>query len=350
MQPKISVIIPIYKAEQYLRRCVDSVLNQDFKEIEVLLVVSDSGDACVDICKEYCKTDNRAKVVVMPPKGLSAARNAGLDIAAGEYVSFVDSDDYILPGMYSRMYEYVSKNRLDIGICSAYRSHGEKSLEEYWVSSHQKLLIRPDAGLKDFILTWNITGRNAPVWNKLYRRAFIESLTLRFQIGVISEDSIFNCTCFSRADAVGAVNDAFYVYTDNSESLFYAVSKVKLEEYLQAYWKILLANTDGDAQQSEILAFAAVRLAAACIYLLKAMRCPIDELCEYTCAVIKKLGFAPYLRLAQEPELFAIFAGISGLRESEAENYLGFIHSLNGGYEAIRKRQALYYNELRQVK
>ena len=91
----ISVIIPIYKVEKYLRECIDSIINQSFKNLEIILVDDGSPDNCGKICDEYAKKDNRLKVIHKENGGLSSARNAGLDIATGEYISFVDSDDYV---------------------------------------------------------------------------------------------------------------------------------------------------------------------------------------------------------------------------------------------------------------
>ena len=93
--PLVSVIIPVYKTERYLHRCIDSLVNQDYKNIEIILIDDGSPDHCGNICDEYAKKDKRIKVIHQRNKGLSAARNAGLDFCTGEYLCFVDSDDYV---------------------------------------------------------------------------------------------------------------------------------------------------------------------------------------------------------------------------------------------------------------
>ena len=101
----ISVIIPVYKVEKYLSKCVESIINQTYKNLEIILVNDGSPDNCGEICDEYAKKDSRIKVIHKENGGLSDARNAGIEIASGQYIAFVDSDDYIASNMYERMYE-----------------------------------------------------------------------------------------------------------------------------------------------------------------------------------------------------------------------------------------------------
>ncbi|MDR1569370.1 MAG: glycosyltransferase, partial [Oscillospiraceae bacterium] len=103
MNETISVIVPIFNVELYLKRCVDSILAQTYKNLEIILVDDESPDACGAICDDYANMDERVRVIHQKNGGLSAARNAGLDIATGAYIGFVDSDDYILPEMYEKL-------------------------------------------------------------------------------------------------------------------------------------------------------------------------------------------------------------------------------------------------------
>lgn len=109
----ISIIIPVYKTEQYLKRCVDSVLNQTYQELECILVDDGSPDEAGKICDEYKKKDARIKVIHKENGGLSSARNAGLDIAKGDYIGFVDSDDFIHPQMYEMLVDVLEKQRAE---------------------------------------------------------------------------------------------------------------------------------------------------------------------------------------------------------------------------------------------
>lgn len=112
--PKLSVIVPVFKVEQFLNKCIDSILNQSYTNIEVILVDDGSPDSCPQICDDYQRKDPRVKVVHKQNGGLSSARNAGLDIASGEYVSFVDSDDWLESDAYSEMINQCVINKLDI--------------------------------------------------------------------------------------------------------------------------------------------------------------------------------------------------------------------------------------------
>ena len=114
--PKISIIVPVYNVEKYLRKCVDSILNQTFKDFELILVDDGSIDTSGKICDEYNLKDNRIKVIHKENGGLSSARNAGLDIAQGEYIGFVDSDDWIELDMYEELYKICKENDTDVGI------------------------------------------------------------------------------------------------------------------------------------------------------------------------------------------------------------------------------------------
>ena len=117
MLPKVSIIVPIYKVEKYLNRCIDSILNQTYKNIEVILVDDGSPDRCGAICDNYSKIDKRIKVIHKKNEGLAEARNAGIKIATGEYISFVDSDDFINKNMYKVLYENAIKYDADISMC-----------------------------------------------------------------------------------------------------------------------------------------------------------------------------------------------------------------------------------------
>ena len=111
---KISVIVPIYNVENYLRRCVDSILKSTYENLEIILVDDGSTDECPTICDDYAKKDPRIKVIHKKNGGLSDARNKGLDIATGEYISFIDSDDYIESSMFQRIFEAISTKDVDL--------------------------------------------------------------------------------------------------------------------------------------------------------------------------------------------------------------------------------------------
>ena len=123
----ISVIVPIYNVEDYLCRCVDSILTQTYKNIEVILVNDGSTDNCGKICDEYALKDKRVKVIHKKNGGIADARNAGLDICCGDYIGFVDSDDYIAEDIYEVLYDFARTNILDVAICAINIAYEETS-------------------------------------------------------------------------------------------------------------------------------------------------------------------------------------------------------------------------------
>ena len=117
MNPKISIIVPIYNVEKYLPKCIDSIINQTLENIEIILVNDGSTDSCAEIIESYANKDNRIKVIHKKNGGQSSARNMGLDIAKGEYIGFVDSDDWLHYDMYENMYKSIKKVNSDLCVC-----------------------------------------------------------------------------------------------------------------------------------------------------------------------------------------------------------------------------------------
>ncbi|EGP5489252.1 glycosyltransferase, partial [Enterococcus faecium] len=134
---EISIIVPVYKVEPYLRKCVDSILAQTFTDFEVILVDDGSPDNSGKICDEYASKDSRVRVIHKKNGGLSSARNAGIDVARGKYLGFVDSDDYIEKDMYELLYDNIVKEQADLSICGIYDIYAGKKVkilpEEYKV-------------------------------------------------------------------------------------------------------------------------------------------------------------------------------------------------------------------------
>ncbi len=122
---KISIVVPIYNAEKYLDRCIQSILNQSYKDLEIILIDDGSTDSSNKICNNYQKRDNRIKFISQKNEGVSAARNRGISEATGEFIGFVDSDDYIQPNMYETLYGLINKYNCDISICGYFIEYPE---------------------------------------------------------------------------------------------------------------------------------------------------------------------------------------------------------------------------------
>lgn len=203
---KISVIVPVYKVEPYLRQCVDSIINQTYKNLEIILVDDGSPDNCGKICDEYATKDNRIKVLHIENGGPAIARNAGLDIATGKYIGYIDSDDYIEPDMYETLYNAMVKNDAELVVCNWYRQDGGN-----WVTNTdypKKELLTPNEALESFY-------SHMYVWNKLFRKDVVKNL--RF-VETYAQDVLYTFTVFSRIEKVVCLDKSLCYYRSNPAS------------------------------------------------------------------------------------------------------------------------------------
>lgn len=222
MSPKISIIVPVYKVEPYIHKCIDSILNQTFKDFELILVDDGSPDNCGNICDEYEKKDIRIKVIHKENGGLSSARNAGLDIAIGKYVGFVDSDDYIEKDMYEILYSICEENKCDIASCSSIIYFPNKKV----INGGHDLIIH---NKKDAMKTM-LEGKlyDEVVWVKLFKRSVIGNI--RFPIGKIYEDTAFTYKIIDRANKVATIGKPKYNYIKHKNSIMSnAIENVKID-------------------------------------------------------------------------------------------------------------------------
>lgn len=216
--PLISVIIPVYNVEKYLRRCLDSVIAQTYQNLEIICVDDGSIDDSEKICDQYAVRDARIKVIHQENQGLSAARNKGLDAAEGEYIAFVDSDDYILEDMYKKMLDKLLNYNVDLCVCQwQYEfSDGRQVVKK---KNIDPTIYGRKASLEfaRFLYRGNYeNGVVVAAWNKLYRRALLD--TIHFE-GRIHEDDAFNGRIMAKNLSVYVMEEQFYVYAQNGDSL-----------------------------------------------------------------------------------------------------------------------------------
>lgn len=178
----VSVIVPVYKVEDYLERCVNSIRSQTYRNLEIILVDDGSPDNCGRICDFYAKADSRVKVIHKPNGGLSDARNAGIECATGEYIAFIDSDDWIDEDMIELLYKMIIKHNADIAECS-YRNVYDDSIEEETNSTGEQI-VGDNVFALEKMLEWKYF--KPVVWNKLYRYSVIGDV--RYPVGKIHED------------------------------------------------------------------------------------------------------------------------------------------------------------------
>ncbi len=220
MAQLVSVIVPIYKVEAYLERCVDSILAQTYPALEVILVDDGSPDGCGDICERYAGQDARVRVVHKENGGLSSARNAGLDVATGEFVMFTDSDDWIEPEMVSVLHDGITQNEADIVTCNV-RSVSTSGVRKARVMDMQDAVLSfPQT---DYWKLLEISGRQFSIFsvNSLYRRAYIERMHLRFvpTQRILSEDQLFNWCYYSAVRKAVYIDKPLYVYEVRENTL-----------------------------------------------------------------------------------------------------------------------------------
>ena len=209
--PRVSILIPVYNTADYLKECLDSVLKQTLREIEVICVDDGSTDGSAAILRAYAAKDKRVKILTQSNRGLPAARNAGLDAARGEYVGFVDSDDKVLPQMYKKLLRAAKKNKADVVVCGAtvfprFPAPGK------WLAS---VLTPRDKVYDGFTpdLLFKERGARPFLWRDLVRRDLIERNGLRLDENVVvGEDQAFQFKVFPRAGRVAFLSAKLYCY------------------------------------------------------------------------------------------------------------------------------------------
>ena len=241
--PLLSIIVPVYKVENYLPKCIDSILAQTFTDFELILVDDGSPDDCPALCDAAAEKDARVRVIHQKNGGLSAARNAGLDAARGAWIGFVDSDDYIEPEMYEVLYQAVQSTGADLALCDyAEVDEAGKPCPPMHVSlsegelTGQKLLKRASGLMVQL------------AWNKLYRRAIFTQL--RYPEGKLNEDLfLIPEVCLQIQKAV-VVPKALYYYVQRGGSIMSGNKTLRhfdAAEAAQRYWDCLVENAAYDA-------------------------------------------------------------------------------------------------------
>ena len=206
MKPDVSVIVPIYNVAGYLEQCLDSLVNQSHKNIEIICIDDGSTDKSGEIIDAYAAKDKRVKAIHQPNAGVSAARNKGLETARGEYISFVDGDDWVDTNAYQTILAEIGDNRPDM-VLFRNATVFEKDIRL------PRPLVKDERFGNDFNFELLIRKYSGTVWGKLFRRQFIRQHALRFISGVsIGEDGLFNMACFAAEPTVYQFEDCFYFY------------------------------------------------------------------------------------------------------------------------------------------
>lgn len=259
--PQISIIVPVYKVEQYLDRCVTSILNQTFTDFELILVDDGSPDRCPQICDEWAKKDTRIRVIHKKNGGAGAARNAALKCAQGEYIGFVDSDDWIAANMYEYLYHLLQTHPdAQIAQCDAIRTSNETQVPPRHV---EKLQMWNQQQMMEYFFRIHGEESNYAIWNKLIRRELLNGFS--FVEGTISEDVAANFDFFSRAQEMVVSNQVLYFYFVNQNGVTKSKVTKRDLEYVHV-WERIAAKVS-----STYLEYAKINLARAKFTILSKM-------------------------------------------------------------------------------
>jgi len=244
----ISVIVPVYKVEKYLEKCVNSICSQSYSDLEIILVDDGSPDNCGKICDEMALNDQRIRVIHQKNQGLAAARNAGLAIAQGKYVAFVDSDDTIENGAYLMLHNMIEHYDTDIAICECRKVKENELLKQVEYSNYNDKLL-------DNNKLWDLVfGKlNNSSCNKLYKRSLIGDLQFPQKV-VHGEDLLFNIEYLAKCN-IGVYNEApvyNYLSRNNSitrssfnESVFFEiVAKDKAKDLVKKYMPVQMSKAE----------------------------------------------------------------------------------------------------------
>ena len=246
---EISIIVPVYNVEQYLENCIESILNQTFKDFELILVDDGSTDNSGKICDIYEKKDSRIKVIHKNNGGLSSARNTGLDIACGKYIGFVDSDDSIHPKMYEVLYNLIEKYKSDISCCNykytydiSNQNHEELNLNEVIEMSNIEAIEK--------LYDKDLGVRLVVAWNKLYHKRLFDNI--RYKVGRLHEDEFMAHRRLYNSKKITYVDNELYYYLQREGSIMSQISyKRKVDALLSKSDRMMFCNKVGLTSMSD---------------------------------------------------------------------------------------------------
>lgn len=225
----ISIIVPVYNVEQYLDRCVESIVNQTYQNLEIILVDDGSPDACPALCDAWAEKDSRIRVIHKPNGGLSDARNAGMAVATGEFISFIDSDDWVAPQFYEKLLEVIKRDGSDIAACSVEMVWEDNPTSRMLTESVNCILNRHEAQAE----LLEEAKLKQPVWYKLYRASAIEDIP--FAKGKYHEDVFWSYQAIGAAQRVSVIDYVGYYYWQRTGSIMGEGYSLKRLDAMEAY-------------------------------------------------------------------------------------------------------------------
>lgn len=253
----VSIIVPIYNVEPFLEKCVNSLLNQTYTNIEVILVDDGSPDECPDICDKYREEDHRVKVIHKKNGGLSSARNSGLKVCRGDYIMFVDSDDWIEVDLIEKMVKVMRNNPVQLVTCG--RCVTDENYQEKIISGKSEILSVKEV-IKKSIFNNEI---GIAAWGKLYKRIILENI--EFPEGEIHEDVAIIYHIFNKCSLIYVLDYAGYYYRYNADG----ISKQQYSKKYDVVLKHVLENEQLiNTQYPELKRYTATMVSQSCVDML----------------------------------------------------------------------------------
>lgn len=230
--PQISVIVPVYKVEKYLHECVDSILAQTFRDFELILVDDGSPDNCGAICDEYAAKDSRIRVIHQENQGLSGARNSGIDVARGEYITFIDSDDVVSCDYLEVLFSGIVQNKADVSCCKM-RAFQDGELPCSTSKPADETSTQLLSGRESVLSIYHGTGQvSIFAWGKLYRKYLLGNV--RFPLRKLHEDQAIVPILLYEANCVASIDATNYYYRNRSDSITHKAFKANRFDNVEA--------------------------------------------------------------------------------------------------------------------
>lgn len=292
MKPLISVIVPVYKVELYLSRCVDSIIDQSYENLEIILVDDGSPDNCGKICDEYAKRDNRIKVIHKENGGLSSARNAGLSIVSGDYIGFIDSDDWIETDMFKSLVDVAERENADIVQCGFQAVLNDGTVKRKY--SFDKECYNNSDILSAYFLQTKI---HVVVWNKLYRSYLFDSI--RMVEGRLHEDTMVSFELILRTKKFFSITNIYYNYLQRDTSIVgSSFSPKKLDAIFAGNYVLNLCEKNCP----KYINYAHILLCMYCFYLYDELKISkVDNEFEYKKTILNEF-FQHYNKIKNSKE------------------------------------------------
>ncbi len=224
MEPRISIVVPVYNVKEYLQECVESLCGQTYRELEIILVDDGSTDGSGEKCDELARQDDRIRVVHRPNGGLSAARNTGLEYVSGEYVGFVDSDDTVDAAMYRKLIDLCEHNDVPVA-CARFHQFGDTDQPYLYNETGETTLLSGREYLKNIITYNEAFPSSYSVWTRLYKRSLLEGI--RFPEGMTYEDIIYSTKVLHKVKKMAYYNLFLYNYRVRAESISHDRAKLQ---------------------------------------------------------------------------------------------------------------------------